>query len=85
MNLNHILRSGKYSGKTVGWLMENNPGYLAWVQENQPNMLKPLAKVEPKKIVENEILKDGKIQPNLNFDNEGPDPILKPKNKNENI
>jgi hypothetical protein len=82
MSDDFILRYGKYAGKTVGWLKKNNSNYLAWVKENKPDMLKPLAKVEPKKIVENEILKDGKFKPNLNFDNEGPDPILKPKNEN---
>jgi hypothetical protein len=82
MDDNFILRSGKYAGKTIGWLKQNNSNYLTWVKENQPNMLKPNVKVEPKKIVENEMIRDGKIQPNLNFDNEGPVPILKLKNKN---
>lgn len=85
MDDNFVLRSGKHAGKTIGWLKQNNSSYLAWVKENQPNMLKPLVKVEPKKIVENGMIRDGKIQPNLNFDNEGPVPILKLKNKNENI
>jgi hypothetical protein len=84
MDDNFILKSGKYAGKTIGWLKKNNPNYLIWVKENQPNMLKPIAKVEPKKIIENEITRDGKLQPNLNFDNEGPYLTLKETNKNDN-
>lgn len=70
-----ILGSGKYAGKTLGWLKINQPSYLNWVRENQPNMLKSFKKIEPKQIIENNIVINGRIQPNLNFDKEGPDPI----------
>ena len=75
MNDDFVLRSGKYAGKSIGWLKTNNQNYLNWAMENQPNMLKELKKIEPKQIIENNIVINGRIQPNLNFDKEGPDPI----------
>ena len=70
MNDDFVLRSGKYAGKSIGWLKSNNQNYLNWAMENQPNMLKELKKIEPKSI-ESVSLKT--MTPNLNFDNEGPD------------
>ena len=49
MNDDFVLKSGKYAGKSIGWLKSNNQNYLNWVMENQPNMLKELKKIEPKK------------------------------------
>ena len=79
MDDNFVLRFGKHSGKTIGWLKQNDRGYLNWATQNAPNMLKPTQKVEPKKIIESGTIVNGRIQPNMNFDNEGPDPILKSK------
>ena len=43
-----ILRSGKYEGKTVQWVKDNNPKYIEWVKENQPKMLKePVKSITP--------------------------------------
>ena len=80
MNENFIFRSGKHAGKTIAWVRENHPSYLSWVQENQPNMLKgsedkPKPKVEVKAVAV-EVTKS--MVPNLNFWNEGPDPISIP-------
>jgi hypothetical protein len=83
MDDNFTLRNGKYAGKTIGWVRQNNPSYLQWLQENQPNMLKPLKTKAPKEINENPTIINNRIQPNMNFDNEGPDTILK-RNNNGN-
>ena len=77
MDDNFVLRSGKHAGKTIGWLRTNDSGYLNWVSINQPNMLKPLKSIQPKNSEDNTTNK--RVQPNMNFDNEGPDPILKSK------
>ena len=29
-----VLTFGKYKGKTVDWIAENEPGYIVWLQEN---------------------------------------------------
>lgn len=42
MNKDFVIRTGKYAGETIGWLENNNPGYLAWIKINQPNMLKEI-------------------------------------------
>ena len=46
MDKDFKLRSGKYLGKTIAWLQENNPSYLEWVKANQPNMLEGSDKSE---------------------------------------
>jgi len=79
MNDEFCLRSGKYTGKSIGWLKKNNPNYLGWVAENRPEMLKELKvkkiqKVEPKMV---EVTIPKAIQPNLNFWNEGPSEMSK--------
>jgi hypothetical protein len=78
MNEKFVFRSGKHAGKTIAWVKENFPSYLVWVQENQPNMLKgseDKPKVEVKAVAV-EVTKS--MVPNLNFWNEGPDPISIP-------
>jgi hypothetical protein len=42
------IRSGKYKGKTLGWVKENDLRYLMWVRENRPEMLKEMPKPKPK-------------------------------------
>lgn len=49
MDINHIFRSGKYQGYTVGEVSEVDYGYLMWVKENRPEMLRS-AKPKPQKI-----------------------------------
>jgi hypothetical protein len=77
-----ILRSGKYAGKTVDWVSDNDPSYLVWVEECRPEMLKETKKktFTPKKTAEipkhsNRIEPtvdsvETAIRPNMNFDNE---------------
>jgi len=83
MNNEFVLRSGKHAGKTIGWLLNNQPSYLAWVQENRPEMLKGSdKKEEPKPLPKKEVnFRDEPIKtitPNMNFFNEGPADICKP-------
>lgn len=79
MDGNHTLRSGKYSGKTVDWLRDNDPMYLLWVEENRPEMLKEFkAKPAAKRIEPTVVSLPSALQPNLNFYNEPPDPISLP-------
>jgi len=80
MDSNITLRSGKYAGKTVKWLEENDRGYLNWVKENRPEMLKavkPKPAPQPKVTTTKTEIKSA-IQPNKNFYNEGPDKISLP-------
>jgi hypothetical protein len=81
MNENFVLRSGKHSGKTIAWVKENYPSYLSWVKENQPNMLKG-SEDKPKAEVEKELKFRDKpvtsLEPNMDFWNEGPDPMSLP-------
>lgn len=37
---NHRLRSGKYTGQTVGYIYKKDKRYFNWVVENRPEMLK---------------------------------------------
>jgi len=81
MNDKFVLRYGKYAGKTIGWLKENQSGYLSWVKENQPNMLKG-SEDKPKAEVEKELKFRDKpvtsLEPNMDFWDEGPDPMSLP-------
>ena len=77
MNRDFIFRGGKYSGKTLGWVSDNYPSYLAWIKINQPNMLKG-SENKPKPIVtvsNIDYSKENKssMVPNMNFWDEGPD------------
>lgn len=48
VDLNHILRSGKYKGRTVGSVYKADKRYISWVLENRPEMLKShKAKAKP--------------------------------------
>lgn len=38
MNLDMIIRFGKYKGRTIKWVMYNDRRYFNWAQENAPNM-----------------------------------------------
>jgi hypothetical protein len=91
LNKQFALRSGKFAGKTIEWLEQNERGYLSWVNENRPEMLKG-AKDEPKKEVKVVTVKvtKTKMEPNLNFWNEGPHDLsigylnkIKEQNDNE--
>jgi hypothetical protein len=85
MDYDLIFRSGKYTGKTVGWVAENDSSYLVWVEECRPEMLKENKKKSfvPKKNTEtpkhsNRIEPtvdsvETAIKPNMNFDNERSD------------
>jgi len=42
LDYNFKLRSGKYKGRTLRWLLTNDVDYLVWITENQPTMLRPL-------------------------------------------
>lgn len=79
-------RTGKYQGMTYKWVCDNNPQYIEWVKENQPNMLKD--KVTTVTNVKEEKREFGKLTPNPNFENEGPEwyclPYLEKMEKDKN-
>lgn len=83
MSGDFVFRSGKYVGKTVDWVRDNDAWYIVWVEENRPEMLKEL-KEKPKISSKNnkEIILTNtsynSIQPNMNFWNEGPHEMCKP-------
>ncbi len=74
MNPKFQIRSGKYAGKTIEWLQENEPSYLLWMEENRPEMLKgsEIKKAAPKQQVTVREIEAKAMVPNLNFYNEGP-------------
>ena len=79
MNKNFILKTGKFAGKTIGWIEENNPWYLIWIEENKPFMLKGSMDEEPvvaKKMTKTE-KKSEAMQPNMGFWDEGPSELTK--------
>ena len=82
MNDDFIFRGGKHNGQTYGWVRVNDPSYISWCKEKAPFMLKAKTNSAPKPEPQKEIkLRDKPIetiQPNLNFWNEGPDPISLP-------
>tara|TARA_B110000259_G_scaffold152469_1_gene172442 strand:- start:3816 stop:4076 length:261 start_codon:yes stop_codon:yes gene_type:complete len=47
MDLNVILRSGKYAGRTVGSVYKSDKKYITWILENRPEMLKSHGKNKP--------------------------------------
>ena len=67
-------RTGKYQGQTYEMVCAKNPSYIAWVKENQPNMFK-VKKVTVTNLKEEPM---GKMTPNPNFENEGPEWYCKP-------
>tara|TARA_B110001469_G_scaffold5622_1_gene5869 strand:- start:205 stop:465 length:261 start_codon:yes stop_codon:yes gene_type:complete len=40
MDKNHVFRTGKYAGKTVNYVYQNDKRYFSWILENRPEMLK---------------------------------------------
>jgi len=42
-------RTGKFAGKTYGWVCDNHPWYIEWVIENRPEMLREHKKQKKKK------------------------------------
>ena len=41
MQLDMIIRIGKYKGKTVKWVMYNDRRYFEWAKVNAPSMFEP--------------------------------------------
>lgn len=86
MDSEQIIYRGKYAGKTVEWLQDNDPSYLIWAEETNPKIFeKPKKKkksidfermdidMENKEVIyrEPELDKvETSIKPNVNFDNE---------------
>jgi hypothetical protein len=86
MDSEQIIYRGKYVGKTVEWLQDNDPAYLIWAEETNPKIFEETKKkkgainfqnleidIESKEVVyrEPEIDKpESSIKPNINFDNE---------------
>lgn len=86
MDSEQIVYRGKYVGKTVEWLQDNDPAYLIWAEETNPKIFeKPKKKkgaidfqnleidIESKEVIyrEPEIDKpETSMRPNVNFDNE---------------
>ena len=40
MQLDMVIRIGKYKGKTVKWVMYNDRRYFEWAKDNAPDMFK---------------------------------------------
>ena len=82
MDKKFILKYGKFAGKSIAWLEENNEAYLNWAIKNAPNLLKPpTPKQQPKsdsKEVKGEHISNNAMVPNVNFLFEGPDEKCKP-------
>lgn len=80
MNKKFQLRTGKYAGKTIEWLQENDHKYLIWVEENRPEMLKGSQDEKPVTVRSIDYTQESmsSLQPNYNFYNEGPDELSKP-------
>lgn len=86
MDSEQIIYRGKYVGKTVEWLQDNDPAYLIWAEETNPKIFEEPKKkkgainfqnleidIKSKEVVyrEPEIDKpESSIKPNINFDNE---------------
>jgi hypothetical protein len=41
MNLDFVIKIGKYKGKTVKWVMYNDRRYFEWAKVNAPSMFEP--------------------------------------------
>jgi len=41
MQLDMVIRIGKYKGKTVKWVMYNDRRYFEWAKVNAPSMFEP--------------------------------------------
>ncbi len=41
MNLDFVIKIGKYKGKTVKWVMYNDRRYFEWARINAPGMFEP--------------------------------------------
>jgi hypothetical protein len=86
MDSEQIIYRGKYVGKTVGWLQDNDPTYLIWAEETNPKIFEEPKKkkgaidfqnleidIESKEVIyrEPEIDKpESSMKPNVNFYNE---------------
>jgi hypothetical protein len=86
MDSEQIIYRGKYVGKTVEWLQDNDPSYLIWAEETNPKIFEEPKKkkgaidfqnleidIESKEVIyrEPEIDKpETSMRPNINFDNE---------------
>lgn len=73
MDDNFKLRSGKYVGKSVAWLKENDMNYLEWMVGNRPEMLKDSSPKKATKVEFRDSPPTAMVL-NTNFDNEGPAP-----------
>jgi hypothetical protein len=75
MDYEFVFKKGKYKGKTVEWVEDNDPSYMVWVDECAPELLKDDSEKKEEKVKskykEPEVDSvDSAIKPNLNFDNE---------------
>ena len=76
---NFTFKFGKHSGRTYAWVEENDPTYIDWARKNAPKLLEaPKRKIGQETKVINMEDKPNGLQPNMNFDKEGPDPISIP-------
>lgn len=67
-----IFRSGKYKGKTLSWVTENDPSYIVWIEENRPEMLKSTTKAVKAEIIDTEF-RYKPLKPNYDFDKQKSD------------
>lgn len=79
MDYEFVFKKGKYKGKTVDWVEDNDPSYIVWIEECKPELLEDddnfsvnsdLSYEEKYPEPEEDFIETA-IKPNLNFDNEG--------------
>lgn len=81
MDLNHIFRTGKYVGRTVGYVYKKDSRYFSWILENRPEMLKSHGAKKPTGIQNRPYKKPTYIDPpEVSAEDRG---VIKPLSPNE--
>ena len=68
MNLDMVIRFGKYKGRTVKWVMYNDRRYFNWASENAPDMFKDYKPAAKPRSLDTQV---GGIPRKLDTQNEG--------------
>src|SRR5690554_1839431 len=64
------LRSGKYKGRLVSEILDEDPMYINWITENRPEMLKEPMSSSKKPEKSDKKPSNEDIKPNKDFDNQ---------------